>query len=143
MISVVRLGGEMDKDDKRIHAILGDDNERNAQNASRYRSHLLKHLSLPLMVTGIEDFPWEEPYVIGGWDQQEYEKLKKTNPSYTDTFELQEIRGPNEHEDLVAKARRVSDGKVFEIGLSWLRCEDEDTEAYTLLDDYAVWHTNY
>lgn len=133
----------MDEDDKRIHAILGDNNERNAQNVARYRSHLLKHLSLPLMVTGTDDFPWEEPYVIGGWDQQKYEELKKTNPSYTDTFELQGIGEPNEHEDIAAKVRRVSDGKVFEIGLSWLCCEDEDTKAHTLLDDYGYWHTNY
>lgn len=108
-------GGEdkMDEDDKRIHAILGNNNERNAQNLARYHSHLLKHLSLPLMVTGTDDFPWEEPYVIGGWDQQEYEELKKTNPSYTDTFELQGIGEPDEHEDIVAKVKRVSDGKVF------------------------------
>ncbi len=56
----------MDAHEKRIHAILGDDNERTMQNASRYRTHLLKHLSLPLLVTGIEDFPWEERYVMGG-----------------------------------------------------------------------------
>ena len=70
----------MDADEKRIHAILGDDNERTMQNASRYQSHLLKNLSLPVIVTGTEDFPWEEPYVFGGWSQREYEKLKKTNP---------------------------------------------------------------
>jgi len=133
----------MDADERHIHTILGGDNERSMQNASRYRTYLRKHLALPLMVTGTEDFPWEEPYVIGGWDQREYEELKKTNPSYTDTFELQDIQGPNEHEDLIAKVKRVSDGRIFEIGLSWLRCEDEDTEAYILLDDYAVWHTNY
>ena len=72
---------ELDRDERRIHAILGDDNERSIQNASRYQTHLLTHLALPLMVTGIEGFPWEEPYVIGGWDQREYEELKKTNPS--------------------------------------------------------------
>jgi len=75
--------------------------------------------------------------------REEYEKLKKTNPSYTDSFELQSLALPNEHEDVVAKAKRVSDGKVFEIGLSWLSCEDEDSEAYTLLGDYGIWHTNY
>lgn len=133
----------MEAKERRIHTILGDDNERSMQNTSRYRTHLLKHLALPLKVTGIEDFSWEEPYVIGGWDQREYEKLKKTNQSYTDTFELQDIQGPNEYEDIIAKVKRVSDGRVFEIGLSWLRCEDKETEAYTLLNDYAFWHTNY
>ena len=133
----------MDADEKRIQAILGDDNERTMQNASRYQSHLLKNLSLPVIVTGTEDFPWEEPYVMGGWSKREYEKLKKTNPSYTDTFELQTLKHPNEYEDIIAKVKRLSDGRVFEIGLSWLCCKDKKNHAYTLLADYGVWHTNY
>ena len=133
----------MDADEKRIQAILGDDNERTMQNASRYQSHLLKNLSLPVIVTGTEDFPWEEPYVMGGWSKREYEKLKKTNPSYTDTFELQTLGHPNEYEDIIAKVKRLSDGRVFEIGLSWLCCKDKKNHAYTLLADYGVWHTNY
>jgi hypothetical protein len=133
----------MDADEKRIHAVLGDDSARTMQNAERYRAYLVKHLSLPVLATGTEDFPWEEPYVLGGWDQDEYEELKKTNPSYTDTFEIKALAPPNEHEDIVARVRRESDGKEFEIGLSWLSCEDEDSDAYTLLEDYGVWHTNY
>ena len=39
-------------------------------------------------MTGIEDFQWEEPYVIGGWSQKEYERLKKTQPSYRDHYDL-------------------------------------------------------
>ena len=62
----------MDKSEQRIHAVLGDDNERTPKNARNYLVHLKKHLSLPLRVTGIEDFPWEEPYVLGGWDRNEY-----------------------------------------------------------------------
>ena len=57
----------MDKSEQRIHAVLGDDNERTPKNARRYLVHLKEHLSLPLRVTGVEDFPWEEPYVLGGW----------------------------------------------------------------------------
>ena len=49
----------MDKSEQRIHAVLGDDNERTPKNARRYLVHLKKHLSLPLRVTGIEDFPWK------------------------------------------------------------------------------------
>ena len=133
----------MTADDKRIHAILGDDNERTIQNASRYLSHLLKNLALPVIVTGIEDFSWEEPYVLGGWDKREYEKLKKTNPSYTDTFELQALEHPKGHADIMTKVNRLSDGRVFEIGLSWLCCKDKKNHEYTLLADYGVWHTNY
>ena len=133
----------MDASDKRIHAILGDDNERTMKNASRYLSYLVKNLPLPVIVTGTEDFPWEEPYVLGGWDKREYEKLKKTNPSYTDAFELQTLGHPNEHADIIAKVKRLSDGRVFEIGLTWLCCKDKKSDAYTLLADYGVWHTNY
>jgi hypothetical protein len=57
----------MDKSEQRIHAVLGD--ERTPKNARRYLVRLKKHLSLPLRVTGIEDFPWEEPYVLGGGDR--------------------------------------------------------------------------
>ena len=123
--------------------ICGNDNERSIQNASRYRNYLMENLALPIVVTGMEDFPWEEPYVIGGWSKHKYEKLKKTNPSYTDTFELLSLGPPNEFEDIVAKVKRLSDGKKFEIGLSWLCCTDEESEEYTLLQDYGVWHTNY
>ncbi len=128
---------------KRIHAILGDGNERSMRNAERYREYLTKHLSLPVFVSGTEDFPWEEPYVFGAWDEDEYEALKKIKPSYTDTFKIEAFASPNEREDVVAKVRRESDGKKFEIGLSWLCCEDEGSDARTLLEDYAVWHTNY
>ena len=133
----------MDADEKRIYSILGKDNARTGRTAERYRVYLLKRLSLPFVATGREDFQWEEPYVLGGCDKREYEKLKKTNPSYTDTFELQALEAPDEHDDVVAKVKRISDGRVFHIGLSWLCCEDEESEAFTLLDDYGVWHTNY
>ena len=96
-----------------------------------------------IRVTGIEDFPWEERYVIGGWDMREYEELKKTQPSYTDTFELVDIGQPEEHDDLVAEIERVSDGKVFHIGLSWLRTVKKSDPFYTTLNDFSVWHCNY
>lgn len=135
--------GAMDAQKARIHTVLGDDNERTMRNAMRYRDYLHKHLAFPVIVTGTEDFPWEEPYIFGGWDAREYKKLKKTNPSYTDTFELQALEPPDGHEDVVAKIQRVSDGKLFQIGLSWLCCKDEDNEAHELLDDYGIWHANY
>ncbi len=62
----------MGKSEQRIHAVRGDDNERTAKNARRYFVHLKKQISLPLCVTGIEDFPWEKPYMLGGWDRRPY-----------------------------------------------------------------------
>jgi hypothetical protein len=132
----------MDKSEQRIHSVLGDDNERTPRNARRYLVHLKKHLSLPLRVTGIEDFLWEEPYVFGYRDRNRYEEMKKTNPSYTDEFDLIDILDP-EFDDLIAKIRRVSDGKTFQMGLSWLRCVDKKSPDYVTLNDYSVWYVNY
>ena len=128
--------------EQRIHTVLGDDNERNPGNTRRYREHLKKRLTLPLRVTGIEDFPWEEPYVIGGWDREEYGELKKSNPSYTDKFDLLDILDP-EREDLIAVIRRIADNQTFQVGLSWLRCVDKKSPAYITLHDYSVWYVNY
>ena len=133
----------MDNCEKRIHDVVGEDNARCARNAERWRTHLLHCLPLPIRVTGIEDFPWEEPYIFGVWDQKEYARLKKTRPSYTDTFDLIGIEGPDRHDDLVARVRRITDRKVLQIGLSWLRTEDKNDPLYTTLNDYAIWHTNY
>ena len=133
----------MDMWQQRFRDILGEDDARCARNSLRWRAYLLKHLSLPILVTGIEDFPWEEPYVFGGWSQREYEELKKTQPSYTDTFELIDIDEPQAYDDLDAQVKRISDGKVFKIGLSWLRTADKDDPLYNTLNDYSVWHCNY
>jgi len=132
----------MKTSEDRIAAVLGGDSGRTAKNACRYRAYLKKHLVLPLLVTGIEDFPWEEPYVIGGWDQEEYKELKKTNPSYTDKFDLLDILNP-ESDDLIAVIKRVSDAQTFQIELSWLRCVDKKSPEYATLNDYSVWYVNY
>ena len=129
--------------EQRIHNVLGDDAERCARNAERWRRYLLDHIPLPIRVTGIEDFPWEEPYIFGVWDEEEYAELKKTRPSYTDTFELVDIGGPEAYDDLVACIKRESDGKKFYIGLSWLRTVKKDDPLYTTLHDYSVWLCNY
>ena len=128
--------------ERRIHAVLGDDAERNSESARRYRKYLKKHLTLPIQVTGIEDFSWEEPYVLGGWDQEEYTELKKAKPSYKDEFDLLDILD-TEDDDLIAKIRRVSDGKIFHMELSWLRCTDKKSPEYATLNDYSIWYVNY
>jgi len=136
----------MEDDDnwrERIGAVLGSDPETCTGNFLKWREHLIRHLTLPLRVTGNEDFPWEEPYVLGGWDKKEYEELKKDRPSYTDQFELKEITEEPMDRDLVAVVKRISDGKVFEIGLSWLEASEGSDETRTTLNDYSVWRWNY
>src|SRR5438046_1339446 len=83
----------MTASERRINAILGDDNGRTDENACRYLDHLRRNLKLPLRVTGTEDFPWEEPYVFGGWSQAEYRRLKR--PSLHLRTRLISWRSPN------------------------------------------------
>ncbi|RLB61007.1 MAG: hypothetical protein DRG80_04600 [Deltaproteobacteria bacterium] len=89
----------MDAQDKRIEKILGSECERNSENALKYLDHLQKNTKAFCILTGVEDFPWEEPYVMGGRSQKEYEKLKKNNPSHTDQFELIELLPPENDEN--------------------------------------------
>ena len=134
----------MDAQYQRIDGILGEDCERNLRNALRYLEYLKTAIKYPCRLTGIEDFPWEERYLLGGWDKEEYEELKTHNPSYTDEYDLVELTEPeSRYNDVIAKVRRISDKKIFEIGLPWLKCTDSKIENYQLLYDYSVWHVNY
>ena len=80
--------------------------------------------------------------MLGGWDQEEYKELKKTRPSYTDEFDLLGILDPQD-DDLIAKILRISDGKIFHMELSWLKCTDKKSPEYVMLNDYSIWYVNY
>lgn len=83
-------------------------------------------------------------YILGGGSQKEYEKLKKENPSYKDKYELIELLKPVDDElEILAKVKRIHDGRIFEIGLSWLEPPDKKNPNYQLFNDYSVWHINY
>jgi len=130
--------------EERIKEILGEKCNRNQKNMARYFDYLKSAVKYPCRLTGMEDFPWEEAYVFGGLGDDEYEELKKENPSYTDVFELLELTGPDsELDDIVAKLQRLTDYKIFNVGLSWLQCFDPNDVNFQLFDDYASWHTNY
>jgi hypothetical protein len=140
----------MDKQFQRIDAILGDSKERGFTAAVKvFFEHLRRSLVLPCEVTGIEDFQWEEFYVIGPGDRKEYERLKKHQPSYRDRFELVGI-GLGVYsewmmftgEDIAAQVRRKSDGKEFTLGLAELKAVEKKSPNYQLLDDYAVFFVN-
>jgi len=136
----------MDADELRIIKILGTKEvpEVSEENLLTYRKYILQHLDRKAILTGREDFPWEEKYVFGPYSRAEYEKLKKTHPSYTDEYELIDILEDEiEENDLIAKVKRLSDGKVFEIGLSWLTTRKNKGKDYQLLDDFATWVVNW
>jgi len=135
---------------KRIKAVVGSgESETLEEQMAAYYEHLRQSLELPCDVRGIEDFRWEEPYVLGGWSQKEYKRLKKTQPSYRDRFELLEIKDGVWSEwmlfggdDIGARCRRRLDGKEFWLGLAELEAVKKDTPNAELLDDFAVFFVN-
>src|SRR5262244_4069026 len=112
---------ELDKQDQRIANIFGtqDVPEVDTETLEHYLDHLKQHLTLSCQLTAIEDFDWEEYYVIGPGSKAEHERLRKTRPSYTDTYELlsfEEDVDPDE--GILVHVRRVSDTKKFLLPLA-------------------------
>jgi len=141
------FGGEMseiDEQDKRIEKILGHfDIEVSEESSLKYLDYLRQNIEFPCQLTGIEDFPWEEYYVIGPGKKKEYEKLKKKQPSYTDIFSL--IRFENdldENNGILVDVERLSDKKNFILPLADLKSTDTASKNYQLLDDFSVWLVN-
>lgn len=115
-----------------------------SETLEKYREFLISKLDNPVEVTGIEDFDWEEFYVLGPGSKKEYERLKKTRPSYTDKYILDSIDDEyDEHFGLIANVIRECDKKTFQIPLADLKALDKNTKNYQLLDDYSVWCVNY
>jgi hypothetical protein len=135
--------------DERILTVIGNEKVETDVAIRLWHRHLLANLQLPCEVTGIEDFQWEEFYVVGPGDKAEYEKLRKNCPSYRDVFDLKVIdidsysKWSMFAEDLKARVLRKSDGKQFILGLSELKVRKKDSPDYQVLHDYVVWHVNY
>lgn len=134
-----------DEYERRVEGIVGGASDGTFEDGlEKFFKHLKATLQFPCEVTGIEDFQWEEPYVIGGWSQKEYERLKKTQPSYTDRFDLLAIEQDAYSEwmmfseDIAAVVRRKKDKKEFVLGLSELRATDKKSNNFQLIDDYYV-----
>ncbi len=109
-----------------------------------YRRYLVKELSAGCLVTGREDFNWEEIYVLGPGDPDEYKELKKVNPSYTDEYRvLKFLPKPSWRNDLLIMVERLSDGKQFELELSWLEVVDKNSRDFILLEDFGIWQVNW
>lgn len=141
---------KQDAQDARIEAIIGlDETPVFGDCRDKFYDHLAKSMQIPCDVTGIEDFQWEEYYVIGPGDPKEYARLRKNRPSYTDIFELLAIEKDVVSEwmmfageDLAGHVRRKTDGKEFHLGLTEIKAVDKKSRNNQLLDDYAVWLVN-
>lgn len=132
------------EEDRKVAEILG---KRKIyvthKNLKKYLKYLKENIELPGLVTGREDFPWEERYVFGYGDEGEYEEMKKTRPSFRDTFHLLDITYEgNEADGLIAEIKRIKDGKIFEMTLDYLESEDKKSINKELIDTYAVWYVN-
>ena len=133
--------------EKRIELVFNNkfkDLSRGLETLEHYKSFLEEKLIFPISLTGVEDFDWEEYYLLGPGDKREYERLKKTQASYTDVFIMNKI-SPNidEHYGLFANVTRPADKKKFELPLADLKAIDKKSDDYLLLHDYSVWFINY
>ncbi len=67
-----------DEQEKNISQILDrKDLSVSEKNQGKFYEYLSEQFKAPCILTGSEDFSWEEPYVMGVFDQKEYEELKK------------------------------------------------------------------
>lgn len=140
------MGIRVEEQERRIAQILGQRKVPGVTPATlkKYLDFLKRELEYPFQLTGIEDFQWEERYVMGFDSQAEYQKLKKTRPSYTDTYELLALNEEiDDYYGLLAKVKRVSDKKSFELPLADLKATEEGSKNYRLLDDFSVWFVNW
>ena len=140
-----------DPQETRTEAIVGDLEDTDfSKGVEHFYAHLRRHLVLPCEVTGSEDFDWEEFYIIGPGKQAEYERLRQTQPSYRDRYDLLaiDIDADSEwmlyfDEDVGALCRRRSDGREFVLGLAELKATDPNHPNSQLIDDYRFYFANY
>lgn len=134
----------MDMQMERIRGVLGKDCARNPENSLRFLKFLQRNVKASYVLTGIEAFEWELPFLTDGWGGAEYEEIKVRKPSFTDQFELQELTAPDEgSDDIVACVKRISDQKDFKIRLSQLEGMDFKEESFQFLEDYVTWYKHY
>jgi hypothetical protein len=134
---------------RRIDAIFGDAVDRAFQDRlDLFFESLKANLQLPCEVTGRQEFWWEEPYILGGWSEEEHKRLQKPHPASTDKYQLLRIEQGEWAEwmifskDIIAHVRCMSDGKELDLGLAELQATDKKSSNFQLVDDYAVWLVN-
>jgi hypothetical protein len=136
---------KFDKQRQRLADIFGTEGVPavKTETLERYLDHLKQNLEFPCQLTGIEDFPWEEVYIIGPGDKEEHEQLRQTKPSYLDTYELLSFDDVKSRFGIMVNVRRVSDKKTFILPLADLKATDKKSKNYELLDDFAAWFVNW
>jgi hypothetical protein len=129
----------------KIISILGNKKiQVNWANLQKYLAYLNKALKRPCILTGNQEFEWEEYYVFGPGAQKQHEKQRKTKPSYMDQFKLISlVKEVSESAGIIAQVERLSDRQKFTLPLCQLEEAEPTTENYELIDDYVTWFENY
>jgi hypothetical protein len=134
-----------DEQSKNIAQILDSkDLSVSEENLDKFFDYLSEHIEYPCLLTGAEDFSWEEPYLFGVFDQEEYERLKKKRASYTNHFKLVKLEDIiDDLRGILVKVKRIGDKKVFVLPLWDLKTVDRKDKNHQLIEDYSFWMSNY
>lgn len=134
-----------DEEEKRIFEVLNfGDLSVNNENIEKYYNFLNEKIQLPCILTGREDFDWEESYVFDNCNNEEYDRLKKDKPSYTDSFEFISLNHDlDDYKGIYANVKRLSDSKLFLIPLWDLEVLDDNDPNFLIISDYSFWMTNH
>ena len=109
-----------------------------------YLHYIKENIDTTCEITGIEDFGWEEYYIIGPGNKKEHEKLRKNRPSFMDTYKIIGFDDePDEDFGILINLRRTSDRKKFTLPLADLEVTDKNNPSHQLLDDFSVWFVNW
>jgi len=136
----------MDDQDKRIASIFDMDEipEVSDETLRTYLQYIRDNVDTTCEITGIEDFKWEEYYIIGPGSKKEHEKLRKTRPSFMDTYKIIGFDDePDDDYGILVNLRRISDKKKFTLPLAELKVTDKKHPSYQILDDFSVWFVNW
>ena len=131
--------------EEKLEEVLGTTTFKvNQTNLKKYLKYLKQNLAIPCLVTGVEEFEWEEYYTVGPGSQKEYQKLKKTQPSYTDEFNILKLDNKLDVRDgILAVLERTTDNLKFTLPLAKLEGVAEDSVDAKLLQYYGIWFFTY
>jgi hypothetical protein len=138
-------GFDIQEFEDKIQKILGrKDIECTPKNLAKYCKFIQTSLQTPCYLTGREEFPWEEEYLLGQGSARAYEKLKKKYPSHTDIFKLLKISQTlSEIDGILVDVERTSDHKQFTLPLADLAASSPDSPNYSVIEDYCIWFIHY
>lgn len=130
----------------KIMAILGSENiEVNLRNQKKYLSYLSQSIdNKRCILTGNQEFAWEDYYIFGSGTPKEYEKQRKTEASFMDQFNFISFSPDISKSDgIMVKVERLSDGKLFTLPLWQLEPIETTTKNFELISDYVTWFEYY